>query len=420
MKTETILALAALMNTANPPAVFAQSAAAQTVAELAAPVSDNSAFPQLSEDGKGGVFMTWLETLKDGAGHRLRLAHRKEGGAWSEGVTVQEGKTFWRNWADFPGVGVFADGSVMVHWLARSGEGTYDYNVHARISRDRGKTWGEPFLINTDGKEAEHGFVSFAATEKGLGVVWLDGRETKGMSHDSGEHGAAGAMTLRFAEFLSDGRRVREFVIDSKVCDCCQTAIVNTSKGLLAAYRDRSESELRDITLVRPLAEKVEPREFSKDGWKINACPVNGPALATRGAHVSAAWFTMGGGKPKVRAAVSRDGGETFLPTVDVDVAFPTGRVDIAMLPSGTSLLSWIGRGQGGGVFIKGALLDANGALKPSFNIVPSTIARAGGFPRLELSGQELIVAWTEVGPIVEGSPTPPVSRVRTALIRLN
>jgi len=101
-------------------------------------------------------------------------------------------------------------------------------------------------------------------------------------------------------------------------------------------------------------------------------------------------------------------------------VAFPTGRVDIAMLPSGTSLLSWIGRGQGGGVFIKGALLDANGALKPSFNIVPSTIARAGGFPRLELSGQELIVAWTEVGPIVEGSPTPPVSRVRTALIRLN
>ena len=43
----------------------------------------------------------------------------------------------------------------MVHWLGRSGAGTYDYNVYARISRDAGKTWGDPFLVNTDGKKAE-------------------------------------------------------------------------------------------------------------------------------------------------------------------------------------------------------------------------------------------------------------------------
>ncbi len=383
---------------------------------LIAPASDNSAFPQLAEDGKGGVYMTWLETLKDGAGHRLRLAHRKEGGAWGEASTVQEGKTFWRNWADFPGLGVFPDGSVMVHWLARSGEGTYDYNVHARISRDGGKTWGDAFLVNTDGKKAEHGFASFAPTDKGLGVVWLDGRETKGMSHDSADHSSGGAMTLRFAEFLSDGTRAREFVLDSKVCDCCQTTMVSTSKGLLAAYRDRSDTEFRDITLVRPLAERIEPRELSKDGWKINACPVNGPALAARGALVSAAWFTMGGGKPKVRAAVSQDGGDTFLPTVDVDTEFPTGRVDVAMLPSGVSLVTWLGRGEGG-VFIKAAFLETDGTLKPAFNVTPTTIARTGGFPRVELSGREIVFAWTEVGPNLDGATTPPPSRVRTSLM---
>jgi len=221
---------------------------------LVTPASDNSAFPQLSEDGKGGVYMTWLETLKDGAGHRLRFAHRKEGGVWGEASTVQEGKTFWRNWADFPGLGVFPDGAVMVHWLARSGEGTYDYNVNARISRDGGKTWGEPFLVNTDGKKAEHGFVSFAPTEKGLAVVWLDGRETKGMSHAAADHSTGGgAMTLRFAEFLSDGSRVREFVLDSKVCDCCQTAVVNTPKGLLAAYRDRSDKSVSETRALLPV-----------------------------------------------------------------------------------------------------------------------------------------------------------------------
>ena len=389
------------------------------VQDLVSPASHNSAFPQLAEDGKGGVYMTWIETLKDGAGHRLRLAHRKEGGVWSEASTVQEGKTFWRNWADFPGVGVFPDGSVMVHWLARSGEGTYDYNVNARISRDGGKTWGEPFLVNTDGKKAEHGFVSFAPTLRGLAVVWLDGRETKGMSHDAADHSAGGgAMTLRFAEFLSDGSRVREFVLDSKVCDCCQTAVVNTPKGLLAAYRDRSDNEFRDISLVRPEAVKPEPRDFSKDGWKINACPVNGPALASRGDIVSSAWFTMGGGKARVKAAVSNDGGDTFSPPIEVDATFPTGRVDIAMLPSGISLLSWLGRGQGGAE-IKAAFLGTDGALRPAFKVAAASLSRAAGFPRLELSGQEVVFAWTEVGAAPEDSTVPAPSQVRTAVMPL-
>jgi len=404
------LSMATIAHTAEPPA---------KLQALVTPASDNSAFPQLSEDGKGGVYMTWLETVKDGAGHRLRLAHRKEGGVWSEASTVQEGKTFWRNWADFPGVGVFPDGSVMVHWLARSGEGTYDYNVNARISKDGGKTWGEPFLVNTDGKKADHGFVSLAPTEKGLAVVWLDGRETKGMSHDAADHSAAGgAMTLRFAEFLSDGTRLRESVLDSKVCDCCQTAVVNTSKGLLAAYRDRSDNEFRDISLVRPAAVKPEPRDFSKDGWKINACPVNGPALASRGDVVSSAWFTMGGGKARVKAAVSTDGGDTFSPPIEVDATFPTGRVDIAMLPSGISLLSWLGRGEGGAE-IKAAFLGADGALKPAFKVAAGSIARAAGFPRLELSGGEVVFAWTEVGPTPEGSTVPPPSQVRTSVMPL-
>jgi hypothetical protein len=389
------------------------------VQDLVTPASDDSAFPQLAEDGKGGVYMTWIETLKDGAGHRLRLAHRKEGGVWSEASTVQEGKTFWRNWADFPGVGVFPDGSVMVHWLARSGEGTYDYNVNARISRDGGKTWGEPFLVNTDGKKAEHGFVSFAPTLRGLAVVWLDGRETKGMSHDAADHSAGGgAMTLRFAEFLSDGSRVREFVLDSKVCDCCQTAVVNTPKGLLAAYRDRSDNEFRDISLVRPEAVKPEPRDFSKDGWKINACPVNGPALASRSDLVSSAWFTMGGGKARVKAAVSNDGGDTFSPPIEVDATFPTGRVDIAMLPSGISLLSWLGRGQGGAE-IKAAFLGTDGALRPAFKVAAASLSRAAGFPRLELSGQEVVFAWTEVGAAPEDSTVPAPSQVRTAVMPL-
>jgi len=394
----------------------AQSGSLAEIKPVETPAASDAAFPSLAADGQGGIFMTWIETLPSG-GHRLRLSRRKSGGSWEAPSTVHEGTDFWRNWADFPALGVFADGSVMVHWLARSGAGTYDYNVKARISRDGGKTWAEPFLVNTDSGKGEHGFVSFAATEKGMGVVWLDGREAAG-GHE-GHAMKGGAMTLRFAEFLSDGTRTREFVLDAKVCDCCQTALVNTPRGLLAAYRDRSDTEFRDISLVRPFAEKIVPSDFSKDGWKIDACPVNGPALASRDAAVAAAWFTMGGGKARVRAALSKDGGDTFSPAIDIDGVFPLGRVDLTILPKGDTLMTWLGRGAQGAAEIKATLISPAAAVKPPFRVATTSMARASGFPRVELSGDEVVFAWTEVETQPEGSTTPPTSRLRTAVMGL-
>jgi len=226
-------------------------------------------------------------------------------------------------------------------------------------------------------------------------------------------------MTLRFAEFSSEGTRARESRLDARVCDCCQTAVVNTSKGLLAAYRDRSDTEFRDISLIRPMAEKVAPKSLAKDGWKIQACPVNGPALASRGDAVTAVWFTMAGGRARVKAAVSRDGGDRFSPPVEVDGALPLGRVDVTILPKGDSLLSWLGRGESGTAEIRAAFMDQAGALKPAFRVATTSPARASGFPRLELSGDEVVFAWTEVTGTPDGSTAPPPSRVRTAVMNL-
>ena len=195
---------------------------------------------------------------------------------------------------------------------------------------------------------------------------------------------------------------------------------MNTSKGLLAAYRDRSDAEFRDISLVRPLAPKGSPRSFSKDGWKIVACPVNGPALAASGDAVAAAWFTMAGGRARVRAAISRDGGDTFGATQDVDAVFPLGRVDVAMGPSGEALISWLGRGENGASEIKAAWMDPHGGVQPAFKIASTSMARASGFPRFEISGSEAVFAWTEVQPAPpEGGAAAAPSRVRTAVMVL-
>lgn len=387
------------------------------IRELASPSAGEAAFPALAADGHGGVYMTWLETIPAGAGHRLRLSHRNAGGEFEPAVTVHEGRDFWRNRADFPGLGVFPDGSLIVHWLSRSGDSTYDYDIRGTISRDRGRTWGAPFLVNTDGVKAEHGFVSFAPTAQGVALTWLDGRATKG-SHE-GDHEAmgGGAMTLRFAEFLSDGTRVHESQLDAKVCDCCQTAMVETPKGLLAAYRDRSDDEVRDISLIRPLAAKLSPRPLARDGWKIKACPVNGPALASRGDRVAAAWFTMAGGGTHVRAALSKDAGDTFSAPIAVDDATPLGRVDVVILPSGESLLTWVVRVTEAEAEIRGAIVASAGAMGSPFKIATTSVARASGFPRMEVSGDDVVIAWTEVGPTPAEGSGPASSIVRSATI---
>jgi hypothetical protein len=128
----------------------------------------------------------------------------------------------------------------------------------------------------------------------------------------------------------------------------------------------------------------------------------------------------MAGGKARVKAAVSRDGGDRFAPPIEVDGALPLGRVDVAILPDGESLLSWLGRGEGGSAEIKAAFIDRAGALKPPFKVATSSASRASGFPRLEPSGDELVFAWTELTAAPDGSTAPPPSRVRTAVMGIN
>jgi hypothetical protein len=134
----------------------------------------------------------------------------------------------------------------------------------------------------------------------GLGVTWLDGRAMQaGGSHEA--HGAApGAMSLRFGTFGRDWKQTSEMLVDRRVCECCPTTAAITSEGPIVAYRNRSEDELRDIFISRLENGKWnEPTAVHADGWKIAACPVDGPMLSARGRDVAIAWFTAQGDQPR-------------------------------------------------------------------------------------------------------------------------
>jgi len=263
------------------------------------------------------------------------------------------------NWADFPHMSALADGTLFAHWLAkRAGGTTYDYDVRVSRSRDLGRSWDASFTPYRDETAGEHGFVSFAPLEATrMGILFLDGREAKQKD---------GAMTLRFTAVSRDAAPEPDSCVDERVCDCCQTAVARTSRGLIAAYRDRGASEVRDVAVVRFEAGRWSAPVFpGAEGWQIHGCPVNGPALAAAGDRVALAWFTMAGEAPRVKLAFSDDAGASWSPPRVVDDGRPIGPV------------------------------DAGGA-SASHTLAGTSTARSSGFPRMAVSDGELVVAWRD------------------------
>lgn len=382
--------------------------------ELASPAGDGSLAPRLAEDVDGRMILTWLQPAGDD--HQFRFS-RFDDGRFDTGGVITEGNGFFANWADTPGLAVMANGHWLAFWLARSGKGTYAYDVRAALSADQGQHWSAAFSPHDDGTLTEHGFVStFASGPDGVGMIWLDGRETRPADIDGGgHHGHAqgGAMTLRAARVGASGRLSDGVLVDARVCDCCGTAAAMTDEGPVVVYRDRSEKEVRDIRLVRRSPDGwTVPVLVHDDGWRINACPVNGPAVLARGAVVIVAWFTLGTDDvPRVRVSRSDNAGRTFAAPQTLDAGRALGRVDLAWTGQGY-VMAWLAEEAGAGI-VRLARFDRDGVLAEQHDLVQIETGRSSGFPRLaSLDDDRLLVAWTEqrvrVG-VVSGwvSPTP-------------
>ncbi|MBA4054237.1 MAG: hypothetical protein C0490_05960, partial [Marivirga sp.] len=183
-----------------------------------------------------------------------------------------------------------------------------------------------------DGKEAEHGFVSTVSYQGNFFITWLDGRNTvmEGMEHHEGHHGE---MTLRAAIVDKEGTKLNEWELDNRTCDCCQTSATITDKGPIVVYRDRTEDEIRDMSIVRYVNDEwTKPKEIYHDNWKIAGCPVNGPRVVAEGSFVAVAWYSAADGQSKVNLSFSDDAGETFGKPVQIDEGSAIGRVDILCL----------------------------------------------------------------------------------------
>lgn len=364
---------------------------------LPSPASGESGQPQLSVSDRGAI-LSWIE--RSGQKATLKFSSRTKDG-WSEARTVASGDNWFVNWADVPSVVRIADGTLAAHWLQKSGSGTYAYDVRLSFSKDDGRTWTPSVTPHHDGTQTEHGFASLVSLPNaGLGLVWLDGRAMGAAGHGGGPPAeahsakAGGDMSLRFASFDAGGKQLTEAAVDTRVCECCPTAAVVTADGMIAAYRDRSAEEVRDIYVARLENGKwTQPVAVRADNWRIPACPVNGPALAARGRTVAIAWYTMRNEKGHAQVAFSKDAGRSFGAPVALADADTIGRVDVALLDDGSALASWIEVAAQKTEF-KVRRIQPSGARSPSLTVAQIEGSRTAGYPRLAVHGDDVIFAW--------------------------
>jgi hypothetical protein len=367
------------------------AAAPPALTQITSPAGPGSGEPFLALGSDGVMYLSWLEPID--SAHALKFA-AYDGATWSAPRTIREGPDFFVNWADFPSIRVLGDERLAAHWLQRTGPGTYAYGVRVSQSADGGSTWSEPVIPHRDSSDTEHGFVTLWREGAGMSAVWLDGRK-----YDTAGHSPANEMMVMTTTVSVDGRLGAETPLDERACDCCQTAVAITSSGPVVAYRDRSADEIRDIYVVRRVGNRwTTPVPVHADGWKIAACPVNGPALAAKDERVALAWFTSANDSAKVKVAFSADAGETFGAPVRVDEGQPAGRVDVALLRDGSALVSWIERTGGDTAAVRVRHVTADGKPAPAITIATSSAARASGFPRMVMRGDDAIFAWTVPG----------------------
>lgn len=376
-------------NTGEAPA--ATTPASGVVTPLTSPAGPGAGEPFLALGEEGRVYLSWLEPVD--SSHALQFA-MYDGTTWSQPRTIRAGRDFFVNWADFPSIKVLDDGRLAAHWLQRTGPGTYAYGVRVSQSADGGTTWSQPLIPHRDSSDTEHGFVTLWREGAGMGAVWLDGRK-----YNKEGHSPTNEMMVVTTTISADGQLGAETRLDERACDCCQTAVAITSSGPVVAYRDRSPDEIRDIYVVRRVDNRwTTPVPVHSDGWKIAACPVNGPAIAAADNHVALAWFTAAEDSGRVNVAFSSDAGAAFGSPVRIDEGRPAGRVDVALLRDGSALVSWIERTGGDTAAVRVRRVTADGKPGAPITIATSSAARASGFPRMVLRGNDAIFAWTEPG----------------------
>ena len=360
-------------------AIGSTTLVAAGVSPLSNPAGPSSRYPFLSRTD-GRLLLSWLDD--DGNGMRTFRFAIHENGTWTKPKAIATGRRLMLNWADSPSMTFLPDGGLAAHWLERH-DSAGAYGIRIAFARDPEASWITVFASTRPTTEGYEGFVSLGASGREVYASFLDHSKP--------------VTVLRVARFRSDGRFLDDRVLDGDVCSCCQTAIATAGGAPIVAFRGHTQDEVRDIRSVTLREGRgSRPRLVSRDNWRINACPVNGPSLVADGQRAAVAWYTSAT-SPRVWLAFSDDASGAYGAPIRIDDGRAIGRPSLALLPDSRAMRTaviWLEQAEVGALLRLRVVSPTAGASEP-ITVAAVPAGRSVGFPRVVAASDRLVIAWT-------------------------
>ncbi len=252
----------------------------------------------VASDAHGRVALTWVKRDTLGAADLWLSVSLDSGATFSPPLRANTRAGKVSSYPESRPVASFGPaGELLLVWASGRDLGEYTDDVVARISRDGGRTFGDEHAINDDAGDPRSTYHGFAAADwlaDGRAVVaWIDGR-----SHPLGE-GEEEPHTAEIYADLStaDDRWGTDTRVAGLVCPCCRISLrARGDLDIAIAYRGAAH-DLRDprMALSRDGGRRFRADSLvSRDAWKLDGCPSNGPALVSGNGPLAGtiAWFT--------------------------------------------------------------------------------------------------------------------------------
>lgn len=234
-------------------------------------------------------------------------------------------------------------------------------------SRNEGRSWSGPVVVNDVPGDAREGLHALAGTPDGtLAVAWLDLRSpgtriVGAYSRDGGQKWSRNVLL-----YASSG---------GTVCQCCAPSIAFSRDGPATVMFRNVAGESRDLYTLHwePGKPPTEPQRVGTGSWRLNACPMDGGGIAQRGNEIATAW--------------RRDKTVYMTEAGNEEVAIGEGKdVAVAMGSRGV-YAAWTGA--------HGLELHEPGQKTPTFLSPSGTFAAMTTLP-----GGSIFIAWEENGRI--------------------
>ena len=204
--------------------------------------------------------------------------------------------------------------------------------------------------------------------------------------------------------FATAGQPERE--LSKGVCYCCKTARAAGPDGMVVgAWRHVYPGNVRDIamTVSRDGGRTFSPpARVSQDGWAINGCPDDGPAVTVDpSGTIHVAWPTViPGAEPEgaIFYTASKDG-VAFTPRVRIptDTRRPA-HPQIAVLRDGRVAVAWDERRDGVSVATLRVVSRSPAGDPVVGPAVPVTADGAATYPVLTATDKAIVAVWSTGG----------------------